>query len=145
MRKDKPAYWRWSLISGKWIEFSNCDTFSKYFALKVTSTGTFFLYGYPKFIRFHSWACSHALISFNVQQLAKFLFTVNTSFSFFFFLCFKKTLLWANIKTLRRGSGQGQFHTNHCILPTQASSWCLSLQECGKGLYAEIKHIWHRV
>ena len=27
----------------------------------------------------------------------------------------------------------GQFDTNHCILPTQASSWCLCLQECGNG------------
>ena len=26
-----------------------------------------------------------------------------------------------------------QFDTNHCILPTQASSWCLCLQECGNG------------
>ena len=26
------------------------------------------------------------------------------------------------------------FHTNHYILSTRASSWCLCLQECGKGL-----------
>ena len=43
------------------------------------------------------------------------------------------TLQWANIKKWGRGSG-GQFHTNHYILSTRASSWCLCLQECGKGL-----------
>ena len=45
------------------------------------------------------------------------------------------TLQWANIKKWGRGSG-GQFHTNHYILSTRASSWCLCLQECGKGLLA---------
>ena len=34
---------------------------------------------------------------------------------------------------LGRGSG-GQFHTNHCIMSIRASSWCLCLQECEKGL-----------
>ena len=28
-----------------------------------------------------------------------------------------------------------QVLTNHCILSTQASIWCLCLQECGKRLY----------
>ena len=32
-----------------------------------------------------------------------------------------------------RGSG-GRFHTNHCILSPQVSTWCFCLQECGKGL-----------
>ena len=43
------------------------------------------------------------------------------------------TLQWANTKKWGRGLG-GQFHTNHCILSTWASSWCPCLQECGKGL-----------
>ena len=47
------------------------------------------------------------------------------------------TLQWANIKKWGRGSG-GQFHTNHYILSTRASSWCLCLQECGKGLLESI-------
>ena len=42
-------------------------------------------------------------------------------------------LQWANIKKWGRGSG-GQFHTNHCILSTRASTWCLCLQGFGKGL-----------
>ena len=44
------------------------------------------------------------------------------------------TLQWANTKKWGRGSG-GQFHTNHCILSTRASSWCFCSQECGKGLF----------
>ena len=32
---------------------------------------------------------------------------------------------WANTKKWDRGSSGGQFHTNHCILSTQASSLCL--------------------
>ena len=144
MRKDKPAYLRWRLNGGKLIEFSNRDTFSKYFALKVTSAGTFFLNVYPKFTRFYSWATtlSLALTSNNGQtfclQLIHHFFSSSSSF-------FKKTLHWANIKNWGRGSGQGQFHTNHCILSTRASSWCLCLQECGKGLWAEIKHIWPNI
>ena len=43
------------------------------------------------------------------------------------------TLQWTNTKKWGRGSG-GQFHTNHCILSTRASSWCLCSLECGKGL-----------
>ena len=42
-------------------------------------------------------------------------------------------LQWANIKKWGRGLG-AQFHTNHCILSIRASTWCLCLQECGKGL-----------
>ena len=42
------------------------------------------------------------------------------------------TLQWP-IKKWGHGLG-GQFHTNHCIVSTRASSWCLCLQECGKGL-----------
>ena len=51
-------------------------------------------------------------------------------------------LQWANIKKWGRGSG-GQFHTNHCILSTRASSWCLCLQECGKGYwkFTSLKHV----
>ena len=45
------------------------------------------------------------------------------------------TLLWANIKKWGQGS-VGQFHTNHCILSTRASSCCLCLQEYRKGLLA---------
>ena len=44
------------------------------------------------------------------------------------------TLQWTNTKKWGRGSG-GQFHTNHCILSTRASSWCLCSLECGKGLF----------
>ena len=47
------------------------------------------------------------------------------------------TLQWAKIKKWGQGSG-GQFHTNHCILSTRTSSWCLCLQECGKGLLVAI-------
>ena len=43
------------------------------------------------------------------------------------------TLQWVNIKKWERGS-DGHFHTNHWSLSTRASSWCLCLQECGKGL-----------
>ena len=43
------------------------------------------------------------------------------------------TVPWANIKKWVWGSGR-QFHTNHCILPTGALSWCLHLQEYEKGL-----------
>ena len=42
-------------------------------------------------------------------------------------------LQWANIKKWGRGLG-AQFHTNHCILSIRASTWCLCLQECKKGL-----------
>ena len=49
------------------------------------------------------------------------------------------TVPWANIKKWVWGSGR-QFHTNHCILPTRASSWCLCLQECGKGLLRTWSH-----
>ena len=45
-----------------------------------------------------------------------------------------RSLQCANIKKWGRGSG-GQFHTNHCVLSTRPSTWCLSLQECGKGLW----------
>ena len=38
-------------------------------------------------------------------------------------------LQWANIKKWGRGSG-GQFHTNHYILSTRASTWYLRLQGC---------------
>ena len=47
------------------------------------------------------------------------------------------TLQWENIKKWGQGSG-GHFHTNHCILSTWASSWCVCLQECGKGLLVAI-------
>ena len=50
------------------------------------------------------------------------------------------TLQWANMKKWGRGLG-GQFHTNHCILSTWASSWCPCLQECGKGL---LVCSWHK-
>ena len=43
------------------------------------------------------------------------------------------TLKWANVRTWERGS-DGHFHTNHCSLSTRVSSWCLCLQDCGKGL-----------
>ena len=43
------------------------------------------------------------------------------------------SLQWAYIRKWGRGLG-GQFHTNHFILSTRASSWRLCLQECGKGL-----------
>ena len=43
------------------------------------------------------------------------------------------TLQWVNIKKWERGS-DGHFHTNHWSLSTRASSWCLCLQEGGKGL-----------
>ena len=46
------------------------------------------------------------------------------------------TVQWTNIKKWGRGSG-GKFHTNHCILFTRASSWCLCLKKCGKGLKKE--------
>ena len=36
-------------------------------------------------------------------------------------------LQWASMNKWGRGSG-GQFHTNHCILSNQASTWCLCLQ-----------------
>ena len=49
------------------------------------------------------------------------------------------TVPWANIKKWVWGSGR-QFHTNHCILPTRASSWCLCLQECRKGLLRTWSH-----
>ena len=40
-------------------------------------------------------------------------------------------LQWAN--TMKWGWGAaGQFHTNHYMLFTLASSWCLCLQECRK-------------
>ena len=52
------------------------------------------------------------------------------------------TLQWANTKKWGRGFG-GQFHTNHCILSTWASSWCLCLQECGKGLLVSIDFYWY--
>ena len=42
-------------------------------------------------------------------------------------------LQWANTKKWGRGSG-GQFHTNHCILSTRGSSWCLCSHKCGNGL-----------
>jgi len=47
------------------------------------------------------------------------------------------TLQWANIKKQGQGS-DGHFHTNHCILSTRASSWCLFLQECRKGLLPDM-------
>ena len=47
------------------------------------------------------------------------------------------TLQWANIKKWGQRSG-GQFHTNHCILSTRASSWRVCLQECEKGLLVGI-------
>ena len=43
------------------------------------------------------------------------------------------TLQWANIKKQGQGSDR-HFHTNHCISSIGASSWCLFLQECRKGL-----------
>ena len=51
------------------------------------------------------------------------------------------TLQWTNTKKWGRGSG-GQFHTNHCILSTRASSWCLCSLECGKGLLWRNQHSW---
>ena len=47
------------------------------------------------------------------------------------------TLQWANIKKQGQGS-DGHFPTNHCILSTRASSWCLCVQECRKGLLPDM-------
>ena len=49
---------------------------------------------------------------------------------------------WANTKKWGRGLS-GKFHTNLCILSTWASSWCLCLQECGKGLLVSIDFYWY--
>ena len=55
----------------------------------------------------YSVSISNYLISLNVQQRAKFLFTVNTSFSFSFFLFLKKNAPVSKHKDMRTRLGSG--------------------------------------